>query len=70
MISALTSLPVFIVYEILVKKNPAYGRHQLSRRVRIMKVLFFRLLSPRYETASRNDGTFFQGIDATMGDGI
>ena len=26
------------------------------------------LLKPRWETASRNDGTFFQGIDATMGD--
>ena len=28
----------------------------------------FRVLKPRWETASNNDSTFFQGIDATMGD--
>ena len=27
-----------------------------------------RLQKPRWETAIHNDGTFFQGIDATMGD--
>ena len=48
--------------------NPFLFRYKKkSRRVRIMKVHFFRLLKPRWETASRNDGTFFQGIDATMG---
>ena len=35
-----------------------------------MTELFFRLLKPQWETASRYDGTFFQGIDATMGDKI
>ena len=27
----------------------------------------FKVLKQQWETASRNDGTFFQGIDATMG---
>ena len=35
----------------------------------VMKVLFFRVPKPQWETASNNDGTIFQGIDVTMGDG-
>ena len=32
------------------------------------KVLFFRVLMQKLGDATRNDGKFFKGIDATMGD--
>ena len=50
-------------------ENPAYGRHQISRPMRIVApILLFPLVSKKglIEIASRND--FFQGTEATVGD--